>query len=180
MPKVLYPDGSIQYLCRLLPGPIDLIARRFVPIFARRLLKARAARYELRNKSYDTTLLVPHLSGCFMLMSANALKKVGLFDERFFMYLEDVDLSRRMHRQFLTIYYPRVFIFHEFAKGSYSSWKLLSHHVFSAIRFFNKWGWLDRERSEVNSATLTQNEPRLRPIMPTKPSERETHLTPSS
>lgn len=32
MPQILYPNGKIQYLCKLLPTPIDLIIRRFIPI----------------------------------------------------------------------------------------------------------------------------------------------------
>lgn len=32
MPKVTYPDGEIQYLCKLLPSPKDWIIRRFIPI----------------------------------------------------------------------------------------------------------------------------------------------------
>ena len=34
MPKVIFPDGSFQYLCKLLPSPVDWFARMFIPIKA--------------------------------------------------------------------------------------------------------------------------------------------------
>jgi GT2 family glycosyltransferase len=94
---------------------------------------------------------VPNLSGCFMLLRVEVLKIVGLFDEQFFMYLEDTDLSRRINMQFQTIYYPQVSIVHQYEKGSYKSLKLLKYHVVSAFRYFNKYGWfLDTVRTTIN------------------------------
>ena len=48
---------------------------------------------------------VPYLSGCFMLFRVAALRRVGLFDERFFMYPEDIDLTRRIHAEFRTVFF---------------------------------------------------------------------------
>lgn len=98
---------------------------------------------------------VPYLSGCFMFIRTKVLEKVGLFDERFFMYLEDTDLSRRIHKISKTIYYPYVHIYHEYGKGSYKNLKLLKYHIDSAIKYFNKWGWFfDKERDFINKTTL--------------------------
>lgn len=153
MPKVLYPDGSVQYLCKLLPTPSDLILRRFIPF--EDIKEKRNRIYELRYTGYDKIMDVPYLSGCFMFMRAEALKKVGLFDERFFMYLEDTDLSRIIHKCYRTLYYPEVSVFHGYEKGSYKNPILLKHHIMSAIKYFNKWGWFfDKERREINRRTL--------------------------
>ena len=67
MPKILYPDGSIQYLCKLIPTPMDLIRRRFFP--ASKYLDKRNFLYELRFTGYDKIMDVPYLSGCFMSVS---------------------------------------------------------------------------------------------------------------
>ncbi|MBN1114800.1 MAG: glycosyltransferase family 2 protein, partial [Oligoflexia bacterium] len=65
--------------------------------------------------------------------------------------LEDVDLSRRIHSRYKTLYYPDVKIIHEHRKGSYTSRGLMGCHVLSAIRYFNKWGWVfDAERKKIN------------------------------
>lgn len=153
MPKILYPDGSIQYLCKLLPTPMDLIRRRFFP--ASKYLAEKNFLYELRFTGYNKIMDVPYLSGCFMFIRTEALIRVGLFDERFFMYMEDVDLSRRIHKHYRTVYYPEVSVFHEYEKGSYKNSKLLRYHLLSAARYFNKWGYFnDSERKSINSKCL--------------------------
>ena len=156
MPKVLYPNGNIQYLCKLLPTPLDLFGRRFLNFGPfKKFIKKMNEIYELRFTGYDKIMEVPYLSGCFMFIRTEVLKKVGLFDERFFMYLEDTDLSRRIHRVAKTIYYPYVHIYHEFGKGSYKSLKLLCYHIISAIKYFNKYGWIfEKERKEINKKIL--------------------------
>jgi len=156
MPKVLYPDGRIQYLCKLLPTPWDLLGRRFLSkSLFKKYIEKRNEIYELRFTGYNKIMEVPYLSGCFMFIRTEVLKKVGLFDERFFMYLEDTDLSRRIHRVAKTIYYPYVHIYHEHQKGSYKNLKLLKIHIESAIKYFNKWGWFnDPERETINRKTL--------------------------
>jgi GT2 family glycosyltransferase len=98
---------------------------------------------------------VPFLSGCFMFFRTSALKQVGLFDERFFLYAEDTDLSRRMHQQFKTLFYPKAEIFHVHARGSYKNFVLTLHNLKSAAQYFNKWGWFyDPIRKEINRNTL--------------------------
>jgi GT2 family glycosyltransferase len=156
MPKVLYPDGTLQYLCKLLPTPLDLFGRRFLNFGPfRKIVEKRNEVYELRFTGYDKIMEVPYLSGCFMFIRTEVLKKVGLFDERFFMYLEDTDLSRRIHRVAKTVYYPYVYVYHEYGKGSYKSLKLLYYHIKSAIKYFNKYGWFfDKEREEINKKIL--------------------------
>jgi len=156
MPKVLYPDGDIQYLCKLLPTPLDLFGRRFLNFGPfKKIVEKRNEIYELRFTGYDKIMEVPYLSGCFMFIRTEVLKNVGLFDERFFMYLEDTDLSRRIHRVAKTVYYPYVHIYHEYGKGSYKNLKLLYYHIKSAIKYFNKYSWFfDKERQEINKRIL--------------------------
>jgi len=154
LPQVLYSAGEVQHLCKLLPTPTDLILRRFIP--SKSWKEKRNDLYELRFSSYDKVMNVPSLSGCFMFMRVSALKKVGLFDENIFMYLEDVDLNRRLHTKYKTMFYPEVSIVHEYAKESYKSKKLLMFHIQSAIYYFNKWGWFfDKQRDEINQQCLS-------------------------
>ncbi len=111
--------------------------------------------YELRGANFEQEMNVPFLSGSFMFLRVEALKKVGVFDEKIFMYLEDADLCRRLHRHYRTMYYPKVFIVHEFFKGSHKSLRLMSYHIKSALYYFTKWGWfVDKERDDINLKTL--------------------------
>ena len=148
MPRIEYPNGELQYLCKQLPTPSDFILRRFLPP---KIMRKSRERFELRHFGYDRELNVPYLSGCFMFLRTEALKKIGLFDERFFMYGEDIDLSRRMHAKYKTIYYPHVTIVHAHEKASYKSWRMMRIHIENVIMYFNKWGWFfDVERRRFN------------------------------
>ena len=90
-----------------------------------------------------------------MLLRVSALKEVCIFDERFFLYTDDIDLSRRLHEKYKTLYYPRQTIIHYYARGSYNNKKLLRVHIVSMCRYFNKWGWfIDKDRRRVNDETL--------------------------
>ncbi len=154
MPRVTYPDGSPQHVCKLLPRPIDVLVRRFVPLPCLRELFDK--RYELRYVAEcDRAVDVPSLSGCFMFIRCSLLNEVKGFDERFFMYVEDVDLCRRIGERARTVCLPYLAISHEFSRGSYHDSKLLKHHLLSMIRYFNKWGWLcDPKRKAVNARAL--------------------------
>lgn len=153
MPKVLNEDGSLQRLCKLLPSPLDLLRRRFFCDNAS--FNAHNKRYELNDFSYEQTLETPSLSGCFMLLRTSVLKEVGLFDERYFLYLEDYDLSRRINNKFKTMFFPKVSITHGHGRGSYKKNSLLIIHILSAIKYFNKWGWFrDGERTRLNGEVL--------------------------
>lgn len=152
MPRVVYPNGEPQYLHKMLPSPVDLIVRRFIPISALRNRISR--RYELHSLRQDSSSNIPSLSGCFLLVRTSILNKIGGFDERYFMYMEDVDLVRRIGDIARTVYDPSVFVVHEYAKGSYGSKRLLYYHLKSAISYFNKWGWfIDPIRCQRNKET---------------------------
>ena len=153
MPNVQFPTGKPQRLCKLLPTPVDLLGRRFLPEM---FIRNRNARYELEFTGYNRIMNVPALSGCFLLCRTDALDKAGMFDERFFLYCEDIDLTRRMHAQGKTLFYPNVTISHDFRRGSYTNLRLMWTHMRSACLYFGKYGWLrDPERDRINNEFLT-------------------------
>lgn len=158
LPKVFDETGNVQHLCKLLPTPADLIIRRFLP--GTGLFRKNNARYVLASFDYDRVFDPPCLSGCFMFMRTAALRENDIrFDERFFMYCEDFDLIRRLHRVGKTLYYPEVSIVHKQARASYSDWEMLRAHIVSACRYFNKYGWFrDEERRMMNKKILKELE----------------------
>ena len=154
MPKVLYPDGRLQPLCKLLPTPLTLFTRRFLQFFPSWSNRMNHW-YEMHFSGYDKIMEVPFLSGCFMFLRTEALREIGLFDERIFLYTEDTDLTRRMHRKYRTIFFPEAIIYHYNQRGSYKDAVKLMHHISSAIIYFNKWGWFnDYERKFINERIL--------------------------
>jgi GT2 family glycosyltransferase len=155
MPKVVYPDGNLQYLCKLLPTPVDWIGRRFIPW--KNIMEQRNKRFELRNSGYNRIMNIPYLSGCFMFFRVATLKETGIFDEGIFMYGEDTDITRRIHRRYMTIFYPDVQIIHKHKKESHKNNRLLWIHIKAAVYYFNKWGWFfDKERRAINKNIIKQ------------------------
>ena len=137
-PRIVNPHGELQYTVRRLPAPIDLIGRRFFP---RSLMRGRLDDYELRNVDHSVEFNVPCHQGSFMFLRTDALRKVGLFDERFFLYGEDIDLTRRIHESYRTMYVPFVTVVHRHRQESYHSLRMLGIHCVNMVRYFNKWGW---------------------------------------
>ena len=154
MPKVCYPDGRNQYLAKLLPTPGNLAVRLFHRFLPQTLIRRVNGRYELHDLPLDQPIEVPSLSGCFMFLRCNALRKVGLFDERFFLYFEDYDLVRRISRHFKTVYYPGIQINHDFERASRKNLSALFVHLASAVKYFNKWGWYRDDYRELSNAKV--------------------------
>lgn len=150
-PKIINAKGELQHFCRQLPNPFDLITRRFVPKFLKPLFKKQMDEYLFLDRDYSKPMRVANLPGCFMFVRTTTLIEVGGFDPDFFLYVEDVDLTRRLNRISITLYYPEIVITHHLAQGSYKFSKLAWYHIRSAVKYFNKWGWLsDSYRTETN------------------------------
>lgn len=153
MPKVYYPNGNLQYLCKLLPTPLDIISRL---LFNGKKNVGRYNRMILYSSNYDKIMNIPYLSGCFMFFKTDAFIKIGGFDERFFMHFEDVDISRRMHESYKTLFIPYEKIIHNHAASQRKSVKMMLISLISAIKYFNKWGWfLDSRRRIINKTAIS-------------------------
>ena len=154
IPNVVYPDGRLQYAVRLLPTPANLLFRRFLPTGMTRKMNRR---YCLAFDNHKHEMNVPYHQGSFMFFRVACFEKVGLFDERFFMYPEDIDITRRMHRYYRTMFWPEVTIVHAHKAESYKNPKMLRIHIVNIIRYFNKWGWFcDKERTLWNRRLLQE------------------------
>jgi hypothetical protein len=143
MPRIEYPNGDIQYLCKTNPTFFDLFARGFMPSFLKNIFQKRMDRYEYKDFSYDDVIYdIPYLSGCFMFLRTITLQKVGFFDDKIFMYLEDADLTRRFLEVSRTAYCPTAKVYHHFAKLTHKQFKFKWITIESGFIYFNKWGWL--------------------------------------
>ena len=153
-PNIIYPNGEMQYTCRLLPTPANLIFRRFLP---KKMVEGMNYRYMLKMFDHKHELNVPYHQGSFMFFRVSCFEAVGLFDERFFMYPEDIDITRRMNKYYRTMYWPDVTVVHAHRAASYKSKKMLRIHMWNMIKYFNKWGWVyDRERRDWNRKLLNE------------------------
>ena len=146
MPRVVYPDGTLQLLGRRAPSPPDVLHR-----IAKPYLRFKAGSYELANLHWSHSVRVPIVSGCFMAIRSTVFARIGGFDERFFMYFEDYDLSRRAASASTVVAANIPTVIHHHGNASRRSWSMALVHLRSAITYFNKWGWLrDTERTRLN------------------------------
>lgn len=146
-PKLLNPDGSLQYSCARFPN-------FFLPVLRRtalgRYLPAVVDRYLMKESDHTEVTAVDWILGaCLLLRRDELFIDDKLFDERFFMYFEDVDLCRRAKlEKKQVIYYPLVQAIHDHNRDSARlPWrqalfndKLAQEHLKSWWKYFKKWG----------------------------------------
>jgi GT2 family glycosyltransferase len=103
--KILNSDGTLQLACRRsFPGPWTSFTK--VTGLSNLFPKSKIfARYNLTYLDENKTYEVDAISGSFMMMRKEAYKKVGGFDEQFFMYGEDLDLCYRVQKAGYKVYY---------------------------------------------------------------------------
>lgn len=153
-PKMYDEKGKTRNNRKLLPTPFNALFKVLLPFLT--YTKKKESLFRTEFFSYDTTAIIPYLSGSFMFIRVAELKKVGTFDERFFMYFEDTDLSRRFYSQSKSVYYSGVEILHIGHRESHKKIKLAIIHINSAIKYFNKWGWRDKERNVINKKIIME------------------------
>jgi GT2 family glycosyltransferase len=118
-PKILNPDGTLQLSCRR-SDPTPAVAFYYFSGLSRLFPKSkRFGRYNLTYMDENESAQVDVVSGSFMFMSLELFKTIGGFDERFFMYGEDIDLCFRIRQHGYEVwYYPTVEIVHLKGKSS--------------------------------------------------------------
>jgi len=118
-PALLDFDGSVQHSCYgAFYSPWLILCRR--TFLGKTFLgKKSVDKFLMKNWDHKETRNVHWVMGSAMMTSAEVIKKIGLLDERFFMYFEDVDWCRRAWENGLkVIYYPEAKIYHYHGKGS--------------------------------------------------------------
>ena len=106
-PRLVYPDGSLQFSCRRFPTIAAAIYRNTV--FGRLFPRAQAAsEYIMRDCDHDTEHDVDWASGACLLIRREAYVQVGELDEGFVWGSEDVDYCFRMHRAGWSVLYSPV------------------------------------------------------------------------
>jgi len=155
-PRIVNSEGELQYLCKLLPSPANLLARRFIRF--NRLTARLNLDFEMHASGYDKEMFVPFMSGCFIFARAEVLDRIGGFDERYFMFCEDIDISRRINMAgSTTVYLPGAQIIHAHKREPRKNITLDRAHMRSAITYFNRYGWFfDSYRRRTNRAALRQ------------------------
>ena len=140
-PRGKAADGTDAYLCKRYPSLLVLFVRGLRREWVRFFFRNKLAQYEYHDLLDSEPSNVELLSGCCMFARTQALQDVGGFDEHFFLYFEDFDLSLKMREIGRVVFLPSASIIH---LGGHSAAKGFHHirlFVISAVRFFKKHGW---------------------------------------
>ena len=153
-PRVLNFNGTHQKTYFSYYKPATILARRsFLGKFG--WFKKELNNFLMADADSSKTQTPDWLMGSAIMVSSEAIKKIGGMDEGFFMYFEDVDWARRFwHNDYKVVYYPEAVMYHYHQRESNSRLGLLDAvfnrktrwHIASAMRFF----WKYRDLSKTN------------------------------
>jgi GT2 family glycosyltransferase len=134
--------GKLQFQTKTRPGWWVLALRMLDFPLLNRLFSSRLHQYEERARTLaGQTFDAQIVSGCFMLFRTDALKNLNGFDERYFLYFEDFDLSLRAQKLGRVVYNPDVKIVHFGGGAGRKGWRHIRMFLRSAVTFFNHYGW---------------------------------------
>ncbi|QTN98421.1 glycosyltransferase [Brucella sp. 458] len=140
-PHSQWPNGDRQYLCKRYPAAFDLLLRGFAPQIIKSIFKKRLSRYEMQAETQNTVYWNPLIvSGCFMFFRSSTLRKTKGFDDHYFLYFEDFDLSIRVHEFADIAYVPTIKVIHA---GGHAAKKGMWHikiFICSSIHFYKYYG----------------------------------------
>ncbi len=137
IPQILDENGERQLVYRKEPTVCDM----FIRMFCKGLFPRRIAEHALQGEDYTKPFQVPFGQGSFLVIRTELFQKIGGFDDRFFLYMEDADLCRRVNREASLMYLPDAAVIHHWEKGSHKNLNLFWIHLKSMKAYFDKWGW---------------------------------------
>ncbi len=138
-PRVYFSNGQEQFVPKRRPTIRFMVAGTFEkygwPFTAWR------KRYTGQDMDMEKPFEETFATGCFMFIRTEVFKKIKGFDERFFMYMEDADLTLRVLKEGKAFYNPDFKVIHAWQRESYQNPVLKKMHMASMKAFMRKWGW---------------------------------------
>lgn len=117
-PKILNPDGSLQYSCRRFPNPAAALFRN-TPLGKLFPNNPYTRDYLMTDWDHNSVREVDWVSGAALFIRHEVYQQLGGFDEQFFMYCEDTDLCYRAWQAgYKVVYYPEAHIKHAIGRST--------------------------------------------------------------
>ena len=142
VPQGFDAEGRYAALAKRAPSVFVLLLRALSVGASQGLLGRFVGRYTYSDRlPADRPERVELASGCFMFCRTAALKAVGGFDDRYFLYFEDYDLSRRIAAHGHIYEVPGVRIRHHGGRTARRGIRRIARFLRSSVRYFNHYGW---------------------------------------
>ena len=136
-PRLYFPDGRPQEVPRRIPNLMALLARQLPLSF----LKKYEDHYLMRDEDPNTVQEIGFCTGCFFVIRTAALRRIGGFDRRYFMYVEDADLTREAMRLGKVVYWPGTRVIHAWHRSPSKKLSSFLRQLWSMGIYFRKWGF---------------------------------------
>ena len=136
-PKVLHPDGTLQYIAKRRPTLMALVARRIRLPF----LKGVEDRYLAKEADQDTDFEIDFCTGCFMVIRTDVFREIGGFDQDYFLYFEDADITMKAKQKGRAWYVPDATVVHFWHRETATSKRMFLLQLKSMFIYFKKWGF---------------------------------------
>ena len=141
-PQGFSPSGEPEFLAKAYPSVWVLGLRSLAPRWLKTRSGGALARYEMRDAPSETSLRsITLASGCCMWVRRAVFNDAGGFDESYFLYFEDYDLSLKLARKGTVIEHRDIRIVHHGGGASRKGFQHIRWFIRGAARFFNLWGW---------------------------------------
>lgn len=149
-PRIRYMDGRIQETIRRFPRMFTPLYQRIPQLFPAAWVERHRQWFMMDDFDHATARPVDWAQGSAIMVDGNLWRELGGFDERFWMYYEDIDLCRRAWLKGRAVYYiPEAELFHAYGKESAKMKNLIDgllrnrvarQHILSWIKYVLKWG----------------------------------------
>lgn len=135
-PRMFFPDGREQILPKRKPNVLGLLARQGVPG-----LKKFGDRYAMLDEDLSKPTPIEFCTGSFFCIRTETFRKIGGFDEGYFMYVEDADITQKARREGLVYFLPQFSACHAWRRAPGRQLRPFIQQLRSMGRYFCKWGF---------------------------------------
>ncbi|MDL2252491.1 glycosyltransferase [Ruminococcaceae bacterium OttesenSCG-928-I18] len=137
IPKLVYPDGRPQWIAKRRPAVLPLLSRQL----GWKALKPYEDHYLMRDEDLTKPIDVEFCSGSFFVIRTEVFREIGGFDEGYFMYVEDADITQKALQKGRAVYLPGVVVTHAWHRDAHRKPRQFFWQLKSMLRYFRKWGW---------------------------------------
>lgn len=136
-PRLYFPDGREQLVAKRRPTLLALLGRQ-LPF---RFLKKYEDYYLMKDRDLSQPQELGFCTGCFFVARTAVLKEMGGFDERYFLYVEDADITQKALQKGRVVYWPGTKVYHAWNRQPGRSGRHFIRQLHSMLRYFRNWGF---------------------------------------